>query len=210
MSVAVLALASGWAAAPAQADGDPASDVLALQTLFLPQDAGVPLGQQAQLVALLTAARRAGYQLRVALVASSTDLGSVTELWRQPQNYAQFLGQELSLVYRGPVLVVMPNGFGLYRPDRPLTAEQTALVGVRTPTATAGGLATAALSAIRRLAAAAGHVLPVPRTTAPAAATSSSATTVSWLVFAIGIVLIAVAWAASLRAQPHQRRISST
>ena len=62
------------------------------------------LEQQAQLVALLAAARRSGYQLRVALIASSTDLGSVTELWRQPQSYAQFLGQELSLVYRGPVL----------------------------------------------------------------------------------------------------------
>ena len=210
VSVAVLALASGWSAAPARADGDPASDVLALQTLFLPQDAGVPLEQQGQLVALLSAARRSGYQLRVALVASSADLGSVTELWRQPQNYAEFLGQELSLVYRGPVLVVMPNGFGLYRPGRPLSAEQTALVGVRAPTATAGGLATAAIGAIRRLAAASGHVLPVPRTTAPSAATSSSADTVSWLAFAIGIALIAAAWAASLRAQPRHRRISST
>jgi len=210
VSVAVLALASGWAAAPAQADGDPASDVLALQTLFLPQDAGVPLGQQAQLVALLAAARRGGYRLRVALVASSTDLGSVTELWRQPQNYAQFLGQELSLVYRGPVLVVMPNGFGLYRPGQRLSAEQTALAGVRAPAATVGGLGTAALAAIRRLAAAAGHVLGVPRTTVPAAATSSSADTLSWLAFAIGIALIALAWTASLRAQPRQRRISST
>jgi hypothetical protein len=178
-----LALASGWSAAPARADGDPASDVLALQSLFLPQDAGVPLEQQGQLVALLAAARRSSYQLRVALIASSTDLGSVTELWRQPQNYAQFLGQELSLVYRGPVLVVMPNGFGL---------------------------GTAALGAIRRLAAESGHVLALPRTTVPSAATSGSAATVSWLAFAIGIALIALAWAASLRAQPRHRRISST
>ena len=206
----VLTLASGWFAAPARADGDPASDVLALQTLFLPQDAGVPLEQQRQLVALLAAARRNAYQLRVALIASSTDLGSVTELWRQPQNYAQFLGQELSLIYRGPVLVVMPNGFGLYRPGQPLSAEQTALVGVRAPAATAGGLGTAALAEIRRLAAASGHVLAVPRTAPLASATSGSAATVSWLIFAIGIALIAVAWAASLRAQPRHRRISST
>lgn len=210
VAVAVLALASGWSAAPARADGDPASDVLALQTLFLPQDAGVALEQQGQLVALLAAARRSGYQVRVALIASSTDLGSVTELWRQPQNYAQFLGQELSLVYRGAVLVVMPNGFGLYRPGRPLSAEQTALVGVRAPTAAAGGLATAAIGAIRRLAAASGHVLRVPHTTAPSAATSSSADTVSWLAFAIGIALIALAWTASLRAQPPQARRRST
>jgi hypothetical protein len=206
VSVALLALASGWAAAPAQADGDPASDVLALQTLFLPQDAGVPLDQQGQLVALLAAARHDGYQLRVALIASATDLGSVTELWRQPQSYAQFLGQELSLVYRGPVLVGMPNGFGLYRPGRPLSAEQTALAGVPAPAATAGGLATAALETIRRLAAASGHVLEIPRTTAASAATSGSADEVSWLAFAIGVTLIAAAWTASLRAQPAHRR----
>ena len=204
--VAILALASGWFAAPARADGDPASDVLAVQTLFLPQDAGVPLEQQGQLVALLAAARHDGYQLRVALIASSTDLGSVTELWRQPQNYAQFLGQELSLVYRGAVLVAMPNGFGLYRPGRPLSAEQTALAGVRTPAATAGGLATAALEAIRRLAAASGHVLAIPRTTEASAATSGSADVVSWLAFAIGVALIVAAWTASLRAQPAHRR----
>ncbi len=206
----VLALASGWAAAPARADGDPASDVLALQSLFLPQDAGVGLEQQGQLVALLAAARRSGYPLRVALISSATDLGSVTELWRQPQSYAEFLGQELSLVYRGPVLVVMPNGFGLYRPGRPLGAGQAAFVGVRAPAATAGGLGAAALAAIRRLAAASGHVLAAPRATPLASATSGSAGIVSWLAFAIGIALIAVAWTASLRVEPRRGRTSST
>ena len=112
-SIAILALAAGSLAASARADGDPASDVLATQSLFLPQDAGVPLAQQNQLTALLEAAASSGYQIRVAIIASSSDLGSVTELWRQPQTYARFLGQELSLVYHGPLLVVMPNGFGL-------------------------------------------------------------------------------------------------
>jgi hypothetical protein len=111
----VLALAVwAWLAAPAYADGDPASDVLATQPLFLPQDAGLPAAQQAQLSALLTKAQRRGYRIRVAVIASSSDLGSVTALWRQPQNYAKFLGQELSAVYNGPLLVVMPNGFGQY------------------------------------------------------------------------------------------------
>ncbi|MBV9006759.1 MAG: hypothetical protein JO181_18980, partial [Solirubrobacterales bacterium] len=52
------ALALGWSAAPARADGDPASDVLATQLLYLPQDAGVPAAQQAQLGALLQTAAR--------------------------------------------------------------------------------------------------------------------------------------------------------
>ena len=75
--------------------------VLATQSLFLPQDAGVPAGRQAQLISLLATAQRSGVPLRVAVIASATDLGSVTELWSQPRLYARFLGQELSLVYRG-------------------------------------------------------------------------------------------------------------
>jgi hypothetical protein len=201
----ILALGSGPLADPARADGDPASDVLVSQPLFLPQDAGVPASQQAQLGALLTAARRSGYQLRVALIASRTDLGSVTELWRQPQNYARFLGQELSLIYHGPLLVVMPNGHGLYRPHGPLDGEHTALAAIPAP---GSNLGTATLTAIQRLAAAAGHNLP-----APAAATPSNPgpnDTLPWIVFAIGSILILLAWIASLRARPISPRARKT
>ena len=87
---ALLALAWAWHAAPARADGDPASDVLATQTLFLPQDADATPAQRAQLSALLQTAARRGYPIAVALVASAVDLGSMTALWRQPETYAAF------------------------------------------------------------------------------------------------------------------------
>lgn len=87
----------GWIAR-AQADGDPASDVLATQRLFLPQDGSIPLAQQFELTALDGAAQRSDSQLRMALKASRNDLGSVTALWRQPENYAHFLAVELSQV----------------------------------------------------------------------------------------------------------------
>jgi hypothetical protein len=184
----------GSTAAPARADGDPASDVLASQQLFLPQDAMLPTRQQAQLAALLQEATRSGYSIHVALIASATDLGSVTALWRQPQSYAQFLGQELTLVSRSPLLVVMPNGFGLYHAS---TAERAALNGA-TPR---GGLGTAAIGAIRSLAVAAGHPLALPgRGTSNANAGSGTVT--PWIAFAAGLVLIALAWTASLRARP--------
>jgi hypothetical protein len=192
--MAIFALVLGWSPGPARADGDPASDVLTSQTLFLAQDAGVPAAQQAQLGAELSAARRSGYQIRVAIIASSADLGSVTELWRQPQTYAKFLGQELSLVYRGPLLVVMPNGFGTYRLGR-AAAGQPVLTDVRVR-----GLGATALAAIQRLASASGHALPVPSATAPPKPGEND--TVSWIVFAIGGALIAGAWAFSLRARP--------
>jgi hypothetical protein len=203
-STVILALAAGSFASRARADGDPASDVLATQALFLPQDAGIPLAQQNQLTALLTDAASSGYQLRVAIIASSTDLGSVTELWRQPQTYARFLGQELSLVYRSPLLVIMPNGFGLESLNQPASANPSALAGVKIP-AGGAGLGTVALTAIQRLADASGHSVPIP----PAASTttaSSSGDTIPAIAFAIGAALILLAWGASLRARPPRSR----
>ncbi|MBV8999879.1 MAG: hypothetical protein JO304_12510 [Solirubrobacterales bacterium] len=193
---AVLGLVLIALPAPARADGDPASDVLATQTLFLPQDAAIPIAQQQQLAELVQLAARRGYPLRVALIASRSDLGSVTELWRQPQTYARFLGQELSLVYRSPLLVVMPNGFGLYNAGGSSGALGEVSVG-------AGGaaFASAALTAIQRLAAAAGHPVTVP----PPAATqgrSSGSDTIAIVAFAVGAALTALAWTASLLARP--------
>jgi hypothetical protein len=192
-----VASIGGWLAAVARADGDPASDVLASQRLFLPQDAGVTANQQAQLGALLTTAERSGYSARVALIASQADLGSVTALWRMPQNYARFLGQELALLYHGPVLIVMPNGYGLYQASGTPTAGQSALAGADRP---GSELGKAALTAVQLIAAAAGHPLPIQQTNAPPPPRSSD--TIAWLVFAIGAALVALAWAASLRAQP--------
>jgi hypothetical protein len=97
----------------ARADGDPASGVLAGQALFLPADAALLLHQQQELTGLLRQAEQRGVRLRVAVIASRSDLGSVGALWRQPSSYARFLDQELSLVYKGPLLVVMPNGLAL-------------------------------------------------------------------------------------------------
>ncbi len=72
------------------------------------------------------AAAKSGYPLRVAVIASPADLGSVTPLWRQPQAYAGFLGEELSLLYKGTLLVVMPDGFGLYGPGAAVPAQRAA------------------------------------------------------------------------------------
>jgi hypothetical protein len=192
---ALFALACACHPAAASADGDPASDVLATQALFLPQDAGATPAQRAQLSALLGAAARSGYPIRVALVASRGDLGSVTALWRQPQTYARFLGQELAFVHKGPLLVVMPNGFGLTRLGRPLPG-QAALNGG----GASAGLAAAAITAVRRLAAAAGHPLPLQSVQAPQA--SSSGDAIAWIALAAGAVAVAVAWGFSLRARP--------
>jgi hypothetical protein len=187
-------------AAAARADGDPASDVLATQSLYLPQDAAASPVQQAQLTGLLAEARRAGYDVRVALIASPADLGSVTELWRRPRDYARFLGVELSLVYRGPLLVVMPNGLGFSGPG----SSRGPPAGSAKRTGRAGGLAPVAMAAVRALAAGAGHPLRAPTATAAHAA-SGPGDVLPWLAFAAGLVMVAAAWSLSLRAKPAAR-----
>ncbi|HTX32669.1 MAG TPA: hypothetical protein VMD09_14900 [Solirubrobacteraceae bacterium] len=201
LAAGALVLILGWgvSALPARADGDPASDVLATQSLFLPQDAGIPPAQQAQLGKLARDTAEAGVQIRVALIASASDLGSVTELWRRPRAYANFLGEELSLTYRGLLLVIMPNGFGLYDQGHPVGGESAALTAVALH-GSGTGLALTAEDAVRTLAAAAGHPVALPRATATSSPGSPDPT--PWIVFALGLVAIAVAWIASLRARP--------
>jgi hypothetical protein len=190
-------LASCTVAVPARADGDPASDVLAVQTLFLPADAAVPAREQTELGALVHEAARSGLQLRVAIIASASDLGSITELWRQPQTYARFLEQELALVFHGVLLVVMPNGYGTYRFASSFDTTSLNLRGLPVPRSRLG---TAAIGAVRRLAADLGH--PLSGVSAGRAVSGRATDRWPWIVFALGCLAVAAAWAASLRARP--------
>ena len=182
--------------------------MLATQPLFLPQDAGVSAARQSQLVALLAEARRAGAPLQVAVIASPTDLGSVGALWRRPSSYARFLGQELSLVSRARLLVVMPNGLALYEPGaRSAAAEQA--IGALPPPGSIAKLGDSTATAIQKFAAASGHPIASPGAVAQGAGTSPGTDVVAWLVFALGALAIAAAWTLSLRARPLQATSTS-
>ncbi len=131
----------------ARADGDPGSDVLLDQNLFYGTDSGITVGQELALGRLLDATAAVGVPVRVAIIAHRDDLGAVTSLWRQPQGYAAYLGSELSLVYPGRLLVVMPNGFGFYRHGHSAAAGYAALTGVRAPAGAGPAALTAATQA---------------------------------------------------------------
>lgn len=203
MCLAALSICLGALTSQAQADGDPASDVLAAQTVFIPQDGAFAPAQQSQLAQLVNSAAHSGFPLRVALIATRSDLGSVTALWRRPSAYARFLAQELSQVFHGTLLIVMPNGLGVARVG---AGPAPALSGVPAP-GSGAALGSAAIEAVRRLAAAAGHRLPAPRSATSSQASAHSATgAVAWLAFAVGAILIAVSWTISLRLRPSRRR----
>jgi hypothetical protein len=147
-----VVLVAGVAAAAARADGDPASDYLLVQRVFVPYEGASAAKQQHDLTAAVAAVNRSGFKIRVAVIYSSYDLGSVTVLWRKPQTYARFLGLELSFVYKQRLLVVMPNGFGFNWPKHSPKAEYALLAKIPIRRGPAGMLesATAAVQALAK------------------------------------------------------------
>jgi hypothetical protein len=208
LALTLIALLAAVHVPAAHADGDPASDVLAEQTVFIPAGTSFPAADQAQLRAVVVAARKAGYPIRVALIATRSDLGAITPLWRNPKGYARFLGEELPDVYDGALLVVMPNGYGVWivskgnPPEAELNRLGASLEGAPIP-GSGPATAAAAVTAVRRMAASAGHPLPAPTATAlPAAGGSSGPGPIAIAALVLGVGLIAAAWTASLRARP--------
>jgi hypothetical protein len=145
-------VAAAVLAGTARADGDPASDYLLSQKVFFPFSVTYPQNRQDQLAALVKDANDKGYPIRVALIANKSDLGAVTSLWGQPRTYAHFLGQELSFLYKGPLLVVMPAGLGFNHLKHPPTREYAVLRHVAKPR-NADGLIDTAELAVQKLAA---------------------------------------------------------
>jgi hypothetical protein len=149
--------------AVARANGDPASDYLLAQNVFLPFTTKIDNNEVQRLDALLRESHKAGFRIRVAVILSPSDLGTAFSLFGKPQKYSAFLGLELSFVYRDRLLVVMPNGYG-YTLNADPDPKATAVLKKLPP---AGRDATkevqAAIVAVQRLAAAEGHRLAVPK-----------------------------------------------
>jgi hypothetical protein len=121
----------------ARANGDPASDYLLVRDSFLPFTSGIDKGAAERLDETLKAADKGDYKIKAAIIHAPTDLGTAFSLFRKPQRYAQFLGLELSFVYRGRLLVVMPNGYGYAVNGKPDPKANRVLARVTPPGADA-------------------------------------------------------------------------
>ena len=158
MRCATLVLALVLAAAvtsTARADGDPASDYLYTQKVFLPFDVKAAKSKQHDLLATVEGAKQKGYVIRVAIVGSAYDLGAVPSLYKKPATYARFLGAELAFVYKQRLLIVMPNGFGFYWRGHDAKRAYSVLKNVKVG-AGGDGLVDAARNGVAALAADAG------------------------------------------------------
>jgi hypothetical protein len=148
--LAVLVLAAAFGAATAQADGDPASDILVFQDVYLPYPKPSPdLGSA--LNTAVASVNKDGMKLKVAEIATAGDLGTARSLFGRPADYAKFLGTELSYNYDGLLLVVMPAGFGLFKQDADTARFEHAVSSVNLNVSNVDDLTRTATAAVHRL-----------------------------------------------------------
>jgi len=159
----VLVIVCLGAPSLARANGDPASDYLLTQNVFLPFTTKIDQTSVKRLNALLAAAKAQKFPIRVALILSPSDLGTAFSLFGQPDKYVRFLGLELSFVYRGRLLVVMPSGYGFAVKGDPNPKASAVLTKLPPPGRDATKEVEAAIVAVQKLAAAEGQHLAVPK-----------------------------------------------
>ena len=157
----LLAAMGALVAVPvARANGDPASDILIPNQVYIGAEVPISNADRDALTKTVAAANERGYPIRVALIPFTSDLGSAVSLWRHPQDYAKFLGSELAFVYTKRLLIAMPSGFGFYHRNKPVAKEQRVLRRIR-PGTTPTAVAQQTTKAVRALAASEGVTLPV-------------------------------------------------
>ena len=176
---AVLAAALALqAAAPARADGDPCSDFLLVGSLCVPNNPRPSQPQIDRAQKTIDAAKQGGYEIRVAVIGSPTDLGSVPVFFGRPAPYAKFLDAELQSAWTGKLLVVMAAGYGVREHTKPYPAGVKALKGLPLPASgTPDALMAAATVAVRKLAASEGVKVPAIPLAATATSPSSKGST---------------------------------
>ena len=220
---ALVGAAAVLATAPAAfAHGDPSSHSLELDVLY-PAVGDRPTPEtELRLLGLLYAARDEGYPIKVALVANEQDLADDPSMLSTPQAYAEFVAGEVSRAkpLSGPILVVMPIGYGVAGnlPDEtgslhPLTrAASEDLVAGLGPAAgdTGEELALGAEAATRKLAADAGHPLPaVVPPAQPLRSSSPSADDGSGLDWRLPLAVFVGVMVFAIGAYEVQRRFSA-
>jgi hypothetical protein len=170
LALTLAAVLAGTAAGTARADGDPASDVLLSDNVFLSFQSPYGSAEGRALEALAKQAKEQGFPMRVAVITQLADMGSVGGLYGKAQRYADFLASEIRFVYRGTLVIAMngkPGGFGVHGPGAtPAARRELARMKLPSSSPTAAELARLAAVAMQRVAAASGHHLTAPSATA--------------------------------------------
>ena len=163
----VAAIAVLCAPAVALAHGDPASHYLETGSLYPSFEHQPSQEVGLQLLGYLDAAKKAGFPIKVALVTGEGDVADNPEMLNKPQEYAEYVVTALvgsRVPVDGPVVIVTPAGIGVAGPGAEEMRGVTERSGDEAPGRGSGttgdALAQAAMTAVRDIAAKAGHPLP--------------------------------------------------
>jgi hypothetical protein len=147
----------------ARADGDPASDILFGDNVFLSLVSPQTNAKGKELERLTAAAAKESFVIKVAVVSSPTDLGAVPQLFGQAEKYAKFLRTELTWGgFKGTLVVVMngkPGGVAVAGPGAAKARDQLSKVMIP-PGATLDQLGGVAVRSVHYVAAANHVALP--------------------------------------------------
>ena len=118
----------------------------------------------------------------------------MTVLYREPQRYAKFLATELFYVNDARVLVVMPNGYGLWRRGGKLDPREVNALHALAPPGSADGdtLATSAFAAARPLLALHGIHVATPKSTSSRTSDRLEIAGGALAIIAAGLVVVAL------------------
>jgi hypothetical protein len=160
------AIAVLCAPAVALAHGDPASHYLETGSLYPSFEHQPSQNVELQLIGILDAAKKAGYPIKVSLVTAA-DVADTPEMLNKPQEYAEFVVGALvgsRVPVEAPVVIVTPAGIGVAGPGAEAMRGVNERSGDEAPgrgSGTTGDqLARVAMTAVRDIAAKAGHPLP--------------------------------------------------
>lgn len=171
----------------ALADGDPASDVLYGDNVFLSLVSPQTNAKGRELESLTTSAAKQHFVVKVAVINSATDLGAIPQLYGRASKYAKFLRMELTWGgFKGTLIVVMngdPGGVAAVGPGAAAAQAQLATLKIP-PGASLDQLGDVAIRAVQ-LVAAANHV-------SLASASSSKSQTSSRLIIGAGLLAFIV------------------
>jgi hypothetical protein len=174
------------APATARADGDPASDFLLFGPYYVPLQPPPAKSVRDELNALLRGAATQKKPLRVAVIRTKEDLGAFPQLFGKPKPYARLLANEIAFAYKGPLLIVMPQGFATRHIP---AAREKLLSGLKIDSTSPDAMTRTTIDASRKLLSAAG--VDVSKI-APAPDASAGGGTSVWVWVAIGAAVVVV------------------
>ena len=161
--LAAAALLALLAVAPARADGDPASDILYGDNVFLSLVSPQVNAKGKALETLTAAAAARGLPLKVAVIQTPTDLGAIPQLFGKAAEYVKFLRTEITYgKWQGTLVVVMngkPGGVAVAGPAARNSSARVARLSIP-PGASLDQLGDVAIAAVRAVAASRGVPLP--------------------------------------------------